>query len=190
MTFKLTCMTKSTRIYCFITRQKNMLLPLYRFDGQIQSSRKKFDHKFGEQNINYISQKLWLKTSFECPSNGFLLQIIHILLIKFTDNFFLKAALAYWTGGGSTKDDDQRHDRGDWGDGAKYHDWSWSWWENGALERVKLLRTIARKKLTPGKVLHRKTIDKTIIINSKLMNRDKITRCNEDIAKMKWAIIR
>jgi hypothetical protein len=33
----------------------------------------------------------------------------------------------------------------------------------------------------------------TIIINSKLMNRDKIynyVRCNKDIAKMKWAIIR
>jgi hypothetical protein len=65
------------------------------------------------------------------------------------------------------------------------------------LERVKLPRTIATKKVTPGKVLHRKTkrvkIDKTIITNSKLMNKDKIynyVRCNKDIAKMKWAIIR
>jgi hypothetical protein len=27
----------------------------------------------------------------------------------------------------AAKDDDKRHDRGDPGDGAKYHGWWWSW---------------------------------------------------------------
>jgi hypothetical protein len=47
------------------------------------------------------------------------------------------------------------------------------WWEHRALERIKLPRTIASKKLTPRKkVLHRKTkrvkIDEAIIISTEL----------------------
>jgi hypothetical protein len=65
-----------------------------------------------------------------------------------------------------------------------------------ALESVKLPRTVTPKKFTPSKkVLHRETkrvkIDRTVIISSKLMNRDKIfnnARCNENIAKMKRTI--
>jgi hypothetical protein len=65
-----------------------------------------------------------------------------------------------------------------------------------ALERVKLPRTVAPKKLTSGKkVHHRKTkrvkIDGAIIISSRLMNRDKIfnyARCNKNIGKMKRRI--
>jgi hypothetical protein len=57
------------------------------------------------------------------------------------------------------------------------------------LERIKLPRTIAPKKLTPGKkFLHRKTkrvkINRIIIICSKLTDRYKIlndARSNEDI---------
>jgi hypothetical protein len=65
-----------------------------------------------------------------------------------------------------------------------------------ALESVKLSCTVTPKKLTPSKkVLHRETkrvkIDRTIIISSKLTNRDKIfnnARCNKNIAKMKRTI--
>jgi hypothetical protein len=65
-----------------------------------------------------------------------------------------------------------------------------------ALESVKLPRTVTLKKLTPSKkVLHRETkrvkIDRTIIISSKLTNRDKIfnnARCNDNIAKIKRTI--
>jgi hypothetical protein len=64
------------------------------------------------------------------------------------------------------------------------------------LESVKLPRTVTPKKFTPSKkVLHRETkrvkIDRTVIISSKLTNRDKIfnnARCNENIAKMKRTI--
>jgi hypothetical protein len=64
------------------------------------------------------------------------------------------------------------------------------------LESVKLSHTVTPKKFTPSKkVLHRETkrvkIDRTVIISSKLMNRDKIfnnARCNENIAKMKRTI--
>jgi hypothetical protein len=65
-----------------------------------------------------------------------------------------------------------------------------------ALESVKLLRTVTPKKLTLSKkVLHRETkmvkIDRTIIISSKLTNKDKIfhnAKCNENITKMKRTI--
>jgi hypothetical protein len=61
------------------------------------------------------------------------------------------------------------------------------------LERIKLLRIIASKKLTPGKkVLHRKTkmvkFYGAIIISSELTDGGKIfnnARCNENITKMK-----
>jgi hypothetical protein len=66
------------------------------------------------------------------------------------------------------------------------------------LERIKLPRTVALKKLTPGKkVLHRKTkrvkIDRAIIISSELTDRDKIlnnARCNENIMSSScWRIL-
>jgi hypothetical protein len=65
-----------------------------------------------------------------------------------------------------------------------------------ALESVKLPRTVTPKKFTLSKkVLHRETkrvkIDRTVIISSKLTNRDKIfnnARCNKNIAKMKRTI--
>jgi hypothetical protein len=63
------------------------------------------------------------------------------------------------------------------------------------LKGRKLPRTIAPKKLTPGrKVLHRKpkrVIDRTIIIRSKLTDKYKIlnyARCNKDITEMKLTI--
>ena len=62
------------------------------------------------------------------------------------------------------------------------------------LKRIKLPRTVAPKKLTPGnEVLHRKTkrvkIDRTIVIGSKLTDINQIlndARCNGDVTKMKW----
>jgi hypothetical protein len=64
------------------------------------------------------------------------------------------------------------------------------------LERIKLTRTIASKKLTPGKkVPHKKTkrvkIYGAIIISSELTDGDKIfnnAMCNENITKMKWMV--
>jgi hypothetical protein len=65
------------------------------------------------------------------------------------------------------------------------------------LERIKLLCTIASKKLRPRKnALHRKTkrikIYRTIIISSELVDGDKIfnyARGNNNIMEMKWTII-
>jgi hypothetical protein len=65
--------------------------------------------------------------------------------------------------------------------------------EHRVLERIKLLRTIALKKLAPRKkVLHRNTkVYGAIIISSELTDGDKIfnnTRCNDNITKMKRMI--
>jgi hypothetical protein len=93
------------------------------------------------------------------------------------------------------KDNDRRRDRGDRGDDAKYREGWWSDESTGhrVLERIKLPRNIASKKLTSGnKVLHRKTkrikIYGAILTSSELTDRDKIfnnARCNKNITKLK-----